>query len=73
MASREHRLRAQIATEHSRAHPDRDLIADLQRKRVVVRIEEFASEIFAAAPPLTDEQRQHLASVMLQGGDADAE
>lgn len=70
MASREHRLRAQIATECSRSQPDPSLIADLQRERAVVRIEDFALGVFAAAPPLRDEQRQHLAEVMLRGGGA---
>lgn len=68
MASREHRLRAQLASEYSRSHPDPGLIADLQRERAVVRVEAFAAEVFAAAPPLTDEQRRYLAEVMLKGG-----
>jgi hypothetical protein len=72
MSERELSLRQQLATEHRRRDSDPDRIADLQRKRVVARIEDFASEIFAAAPPLTDEQRQHLAAVMLRGGGADA-
>lgn len=71
MSSRERSLRARIAYEHCRRDPDPDLIADLQRQRAVVRVEDFAAEVFAAAPPLHDEQRQHLAEVMLKGGDAD--
>jgi hypothetical protein len=71
LSDREHSLRAQLAAEHRRRNPDPDLIADLQRKRAVVRIEDFAANIFASAPPLHDEQRQHLAEVMLRGG-ADA-
>lgn len=71
MASREHSLRAQIATEHSRLHPDPDRIAELQRQRAVVRIEDFATEVFAGTPPLTASQRQYLADAMLKGGDAD--
>lgn len=71
MASQEHSLRQRIAVEHRKRNPDPDLIADLQRERAVVRIEDFAAEILAAAPPLTGEQRQHLAEVMLGGGDAD--
>lgn len=69
MSSKERSLRARIAYEHCRRDPDPDLIADLQRERAVVRVEDFAAEIFAAAPPLTDEQRQHLADTMLGGGD----
>lgn len=70
MASQEHSLRQRIAVEHRKRNPDPDVIADLQRQRAVVRVERFAAEVFAAAPPLTDGQRQHLADVML-GGSAD--
>jgi DNA-binding IclR family transcriptional regulator len=69
MPNREHSLRQQLATEHRRRNPDPDRIAELQRERAVVRIEEFAAEVFAAAPPLHDDQRQHLAAVMLGGND----
>jgi hypothetical protein len=72
VATREHSLRQRIAVEHRKRNPDPDVIADLQRQRAVVRVEQFAAEVFAAAPPLTDGQRQHLARVMLKGGDADA-
>jgi hypothetical protein len=72
MASREHSLRAQIATEHSRANPDPDRIADLQRERAAVRIADFARKVMADAPPLTREQRQDLAAVMLNGSGDDA-
>ncbi|HZR53643.1 MAG TPA: hypothetical protein VFB06_29565 [Streptosporangiaceae bacterium] len=68
----EHSLRQRIAIEHRKRNPDLDLIDDLQRQRAVVRVENFASEIFAAAPPLTPSQRQHLAAVMLGGGDDEA-
>jgi hypothetical protein len=71
LASQEHSLRQRIAVEHRKRNPDPDVIADLQRQRAVVRVEDFAAEIFAAAPPLTNEQRQHLAAIMLKGG-ADA-
>jgi hypothetical protein len=69
MASREHSLRAQIATEHHRLNPDPDRLAELQRQRAVVRIEEFAVKVLAAVPPLTVAQRRHLADVMLGGAD----
>lgn len=68
MSQRELSLRQQLATEHRRRDPDPDRIADLQRERAVARIEDFAAEIFTAAPPLRDDQRQHLAEVMLRGG-----
>jgi hypothetical protein len=71
VASREHSLRQRIAVEHRKRNPDPDVIADLQRQRAVVRIEDFAAGVFTAAPQLRAEQRQHLAEVMLQGGDAD--
>jgi hypothetical protein len=66
MSSRERSLRARIAYEHCRRDPDPSLIAELQRERAVVRIEDFAVEIFTAAPALRDEQRQHLAEIMLR-------
>lgn len=69
MASQEHSLRQRIAVEHRKRNPDHDVIADLQRERAVVRVEQFAAEVFAAAPPLHEEQRQHLAKVMLGGAD----
>jgi hypothetical protein len=72
MASREHRLRAQIATEYSRPSPDPDRIAELQRQRAVVRIEDHARKVLADAPPLTAEQHLRLARVMLGGDDAAA-
>jgi hypothetical protein len=71
MSQRELSLRQQLATEHRRRDLDPDRIADLQRQRAVVRIADFAAKIFAAAPPLRTEERQHLADVMLRGGDAD--
>jgi len=71
MASREHSLRQRIATEHRRRDPDPDLIADLQRERAVVRIEDYVRRVFADAPALTIDQRQRIAAVVLGGG-ADA-
>jgi hypothetical protein len=67
MSDRELALRQQLATEHRRRDPDPDRIAELQRERAVVRTEDFAAGIFTAAPPLRDDQRQHLAEVMLRG------
>jgi hypothetical protein len=71
VSDREHSLRQRLATEHRRRDPDPELIAELQRQRAVARIEDFAAGVFIAAPPLLAEQRQHLAAVMLRGGDAD--
>lgn len=68
-ASREHSLRAQIATEQSRAHPDPDRIAELRRALVVVRVEEFFRKVSATAPPLSRARRQHLAQVILGNDD----
>jgi len=72
MASLEHRLRAQIATECSRPRPDPDRIAELRRERAVVRIEDYARQVLADAPPLTASQRRRLADLMLGGGADDA-
>lgn len=64
-------LRQQLATEHRRRVPDPERIADLQRRRAVLRIQAFAAMVLAGSPPLREDQRRHLAAVML-GGDADA-
>ena len=65
-------LRQQLATEHRRRDPDPERIADLQRRRAVLRITGFAAKVLASAPPLRDDQRRQLAEVMLVvGGDAD--
>jgi hypothetical protein len=72
VASREHTLRVKIATEYRRRDPDPDVIADLQRERAVVRIENFASRVLAEAPALTIDQRRRLAAVVLGDGAADA-
>ena len=63
-------FRQQLATEHRRRDPNPDRIADLQRERAAVRVEDFAAE---SSPPRrlsVPEQRQHLAEVMLRGGGA---
>jgi hypothetical protein len=71
LRQQEQSLRQRIATEYRRLDPDPERIADLQRERAVLRIAGFAAKVLGAAPPLRDEQRQHLAQVMLMG-DADA-
>jgi hypothetical protein len=72
VASQEHSLRIRIATEYRRRAPGPEVIADLQRQRAVVRIEDHARRIMAEAPPLTGDQRRHLAEVMLASADATA-
>jgi hypothetical protein len=71
-ASREHALRVRIASEHRRRDPDPDLIAELQRERAVVRIQDYVRGILAAAPPLTAGQRRELAALLLDEGGASA-
>jgi hypothetical protein len=65
MASREHSLRMRIAREHRHREPDPDVLAALQREHAVARIEDHARKILASSPPLTIDQRRHLAEVML--------
>lgn len=67
MPDQELALRQQLATEHRKRDPDPERIADLQRRRAVLRIEGFAAKVLAASPPLSGDQRQHLAEVMLGG------
>ena len=71
MASQEHSIRARIAHEHRRRHPDPDVIADLRRQHAVVRIEGYVRRVLSVTPPLTAAQRRELAT-LLAGGDADA-
>lgn len=65
-ASREHALRVRIASEHRRRDPDLSLIADLRRERAAVRIEDYARDVLATAPPLNDDQRNRII-VLLRG------
>jgi hypothetical protein len=50
----------------ARHHPDRDL-ADLQRDLRAARLEEYVRELVDSAPPLTAEQRDRLAVLLLGG------
>lgn len=58
---------ANIASNTKRWHgEDSDEYRDAKRKHAAVAIEEFITRTVAAAPPLTDDQRLHLAG-LLQG------
>ena len=51
-----------------RHHPDKpELIADARRALAVAKLEDYIRRTVDAAPPLTDDQRDRLAS-LLRGG-----
>jgi hypothetical protein len=61
--------RSEIAARR-RHHPDADL-TDLKRQLAAETLENHIRKIVAKAPPLSDRQRNHLASIILDGGDRD--
>lgn len=66
----EHALRARLASEYRKRTRDPGRILDLRREIAAVQVERHITRILSAAPPLTDSQRQHLASLVLGGTDA---
>jgi hypothetical protein len=68
MASREHSLRAQLASEHRKRDRDPERITTLRRELAAEQIAGHVRRILGGAPPLTDDQRQELATLVLQGG-----
>ena len=65
---KEHSLRGQLAAEHHRREPNPERILDLRRQLAAQQIRDHITRIFEAAPPLTVDQRQELATLVLQGG-----
>lgn len=60
--------RARIgALSRSRTPDDPDLI-DARRNLAYIRAEDYINELVSAAPPLTDDQRNRLASLLSAGG-----
>lgn len=55
--------RARIAA-HKRNHPDADVPAELYRDLRAARAQAYIEELVAAAPPLTEEQRDRLAVLL---------
>lgn len=72
MASQEHVLRARLATEYRRGAPDPDRIRDIRRRLAAAQVEGHITRILSAAPPLNDDEREHLAALVLGGADAAA-
>lgn len=68
--TREHVLRANLASEHRRRELDPERILDLRRELAAQQIRDHVVRITSAAPPLTGTQRQELADLVLAGGAA---
>lgn len=62
------RVRAQIAMATRRGDADR--LSTLRVEFRTCRAEDYLRRVLAEAPPLTDEQRQRLASLLTAGADA---
>jgi hypothetical protein len=45
---------------------------NLEQQRALDRVDGLVAELVAAAPPLTDEQRLAISSLLMAGGDIDA-
>lgn len=58
--------RSQIA-HAKKADPDAD-VTDLRRQLKAERLEEYIREVVASAPPLTQQQRDALATLLTSGG-----
>ncbi|MBM0128062.1 hypothetical protein [Pimelobacter simplex] len=54
-----------------RDNPDAD-VTDLRRQLKAERLEEYVNKVVSEAPPLTREQRDRIARLLLAGGGADA-
>jgi hypothetical protein len=65
-------LRARVAN-FRRHHPDRpELAADDQRQLKANKMERYIRQLVDDFPPLTQEQRARLATLLAGGGDGDA-
>ena len=65
---KEHSLRGQLAAAYHRRERDPERILDLRRQLAAQQIRDHITRILEAAPPLTVDQRQELATLVLQGG-----
>jgi hypothetical protein len=62
--SRAEKLNAKIANI-KRWHPDRDT-TELERERNEAKLTAYVKKVVSEAPPLTDEQRQRIAQILLE-------
>lgn len=63
----ERTLRARLATEYRRRDRDPERIAAARRDLAAQQIRDHITRITASAPPLTPDQRQTLAALLLEG------
>jgi hypothetical protein len=70
-ATREHVLRANLASEHRKSSPDPGRILDLRRQLAAQQLEDSIRRILGRGPALTVGERQKLAGLVLAGGAAD--
>lgn len=68
----EHQIRAQIAAEHRRTVRDPARIAELRGQLRETQLAEHIRRVVDAAPPLTQEQLQRLALLLVPATDAAA-
>lgn len=62
--TRERAKVASLSRIHPTNHPD---LLDARRRLAVANLEQYIGRVTADAPPLTDEQRDHLAALIRQG------
>lgn len=62
--TRERAKVASLTRIHPANHPD---LLDARRRLAVANLEQYIGKITTVAPPLTDEQRAHLAALIREG------
>lgn len=72
MSPLERVLRARLASAYRRRARDPEQIERLRRDLAAEQVACHVRRILGSAPPLTTAQRQGLAALVLEGGDADA-
>ncbi|PZP17066.1 MAG: hypothetical protein DI611_03885 [Brachybacterium faecium] len=60
-------LRARAVLGHASRTGDPGRVADARRDLAAANLEQYIGKVTADAPPLTDEQRDHLAALIRQG------
>lgn len=62
--TRERAKVASLTRIHPANHPE---LIDARRRLAVANLEQYIGKVTSAAPPLTDEQREQLAALILEG------